>query len=219
MGKIIKFDVQGNARRKTVSNSLTLADTEFAEAVKNFEESDEEKGMEDLFSAIKKLAHAVSSGPEVEEMIRISEKRQKEFLEKNKELIDAEPKFDAGLRMQYYAQILLKLAVEIFHTKDGFYKPLDDFSYFMDFYNSAFSKYSSQYSELEEDYCFTGKVTYDIKVLEAMLTDCLVEILQLRPNESDYDRTRLLYNGNRLSELYCNLLDYHADVIMKNKKQ
>lgn len=53
MGKIIKFDVQGNAKRKTVSNSLTLADTEFTEAVKNFEESDEEKGMEDLLSAIK----------------------------------------------------------------------------------------------------------------------------------------------------------------------
>lgn len=68
---------------------------------------------------------------------------------KNKEIIDNEPGFDAGLRMQYYAKLMLNLTDRVFHTEDGFSQPFDDFGEFWTLYDSAFSKYSKQYADVE----------------------------------------------------------------------
>lgn len=211
MGQIIDFDA--NKKRNTVTDPFALADAEFEEAAKRFEESEGEEGLEEFLKAMKELTGEIVDvdDPKVQEMMRREEEREQEFRRRNQEIIRNEPKFDAGLKMQYYAKVMLNLADKIFHTEDGFLQPFDDFSYFMEFYDFAFSKYSKQYPDLEEEYCFAEELTYDVAELERMVMECLEEVIQLKPNDSDKDKSRLLYHGNRMFELYRNMLYYSSE--------
>lgn len=208
MGQIIDFDAN---KKNTATDPFDVADAEFEEAAKRFVESDGEEGLEEFLKAMKELTGEIVDDPKVQEMMRREEEREQEFRRRNQEIIKHEPKFDAGLKMQYYAKIMLKLADKVFHTEDGFSQPFDDFSYFMELYDSAFSKYSKQYPDLEEEYCFSGELTYDVAELERMVMECLEEVIQLKPNDSDKDKTRLLYHGSRMFELYRNMLYYSSE--------
>ena len=46
--------------------------------------------------------------------------------------------------MQYYAQILLNLVTKVFHDEDGFTQPFDDFAYFHDLFDDAFSDFKDR---------------------------------------------------------------------------
>lgn len=209
MGKIIAFN--SNKKRNTVADSFAVADAEFEEAARRFMESDEDEVLDEFLTAMGNLTKEVIDDPKLQEMMRREEEREQEFRRRNQEIIKHEPKFDAGLKMQYYAKILLELADKVFHTEDGFLQPFDDFAYFMEFYDIAFSKYSKQYPELEEEYCFSEELTYDVVELERMVMECLEEVVQLKPNDSDKDKTRLLYHGSRMFELYRNMLYYSSE--------
>lgn len=211
MGQIVDFDA--NRKRNAVIDPFAVASAEFEKAAKRFAESEGEEGLEEFLKAMKELSEEIvdTDDPKVQEIIGQEREREKEFRRRNQEIIRNEPKFDAGLKMQYYAKIMLELADKVFHTEDGFSQPFDDFSYFMEFYDSAFSKYSKQYPELEEEYCFSGELTYDVVELERMVMECLEEVIQLKPNDSDKDKTRLLYYGSRLFELYRNMLYYCSE--------
>lgn len=209
MGQIIDFEA--NKKRNTTIDPFAVADVEFEEAAKKFAESEGDEGLDEFLTAMGNLAKEVIDDPKLQEMMKREEEREQEFRRRNQEIIKHEPKFDAGLKMQYYAKIMLELADNVFHTEDGFSQPFDDFSYFIEFYDAAFSKYSKQYPELEEEYCFSGELTYDVVELERMVMECLEEVIQLKPNDSDKDKTRLLYHGSRLFELYRNMLYYSSE--------
>ena len=209
MGQIIDFDA--NKKRNTATDPFDVADAEFEEAAKRFAESEGEEGLDEFLTAMENLAKEVVDDSKLQEMMRREEEREQEFRRRNQEIIKHEPKLDAGLKMQYYAKIMLELADKVFHTEDGFSQPFDDFSYFMEFYDSAFSKYSKQYPDLEEEYCFSGELTYDVVELERMVMECLEEVIQLNPNDSNRDKTRLLYHGSRMFELYRNMLYYSTE--------
>lgn len=214
MGEIIPFERQKTVDKRNVpstADAYKRADAEFEETAKRFVESDGEDELSEFLDAMGALADTVLNGPNVQAMQEREKKEEEEFLKRNQEIIRNEPKFDMGLRMQYYAEVLLGLADKIFHAEDGFSRPFDDFSHFMDYFDSSFSKYSKQYPDLEEEYHFTGEMTFDMAELERMAMECLEEIVQLKPNDSDEDKTRLLYCGSRLFEVYRNLLYYHSD--------
>lgn len=216
MGDIIPFDKRKTVDKRNISSTATAykrADAEFEETAKRFMESDEAEELAEFLDAMGALADTVLNGPDVQAMLEREKKEEEEFLKRNQEIIRNEPKFDMGLRMQYYAEVMLGLADKIFHTEDGFLQPFDDFFRFMDRFDTAFSKYSRQYPDLEEEYQFTGEMTFDVAELERMVMGCLEEIIQLKPNDSDKDKTRLLYCGSRLFEVYRNLLYYHSDTL------
>lgn len=214
MGEIIPFEKRKTVDRRNVPSTATAyerAGAEFEAVAHRFMESDGEDELSEFLDAMGILADTVLNGPNVQAMQEREKKEEEEFLKRNQEIIRNEPKFDMGLRMQYYAEVLLGLADKIFHAEDGFSQPFDDFSHFMDYFDSAFSKYSKQYPDLEEEYHFTGELILDMAELERMVMECLKEIVQLKPNDSDKDKTRLMYCGSRLFELYRNLLYYHSD--------
>lgn len=214
-GQIIDFDV--NRKRNAVTDPFAVANAEFEKAAKRFEESEGEEGLEEFLMAMGNLAKEITDDSNIQGMMRLEEEREKEFRKRNQKVIKNEPKFDAGLRMKYYATIMLELADKVFHTEDGFSQPFDDFAYYMEFYDSAFSKYSKQYPDLEEEYHFTGELTYDVAELERMVVECLEEVIQLNPNDSDRDKTLLLYHGSRMFELYRNMLYYSSEKERKQK--
>lgn len=214
MGDIIPFDKRKTVDKRNISStadSYKRADAEFEETAKRFVESDGDEGLAEFLNAMGILADTVLNGPNVQAMQEREKKEEEEFLKRNQEIIRNDSKFDMGLRMQYYAEVLLGLADKIFHAEDGFSQPFDDFSHFMEYFDSAFSKYSKQYPDLEEEYHFTGELILDMAELERMVMECLKEIVQLKPNDSDKDKTRLLYCGSRLFEVYRNLLYFHSD--------
>lgn len=216
MGEIIPFEKRKTVDKWNISSTTDAykrADAEFEAVAKRFVESDGDEGLTEFLDAMGILADTVLNGPNVQAMQERERKEEEEFLKRNQEIIRNEPKFDMGLRMQYYAEAMLGLADKMFHVEDGFSQPFDDFSYFMDYFNAAFSKYSKQYSDLEEEYHFTGEMAFDVAELERMVMECLLEIIQLKPNDSDEDKTRLLYCGSRLFEVYRNLLYYHSDTL------
>lgn len=214
MGEIIPFERRKPVDKRNISSTADAykrADAEFEAVAKRFMESGGEDELSEFLDAMGILADTVLNGPNVQAMQERERKEEEEFLKRNQEIIRNEPKFDMGLRMQYYAEVLLGLADKIFHAEDGFSQPFDDFSHFMDYFDAAFSKYSKQYPDLKEEYHFTGEMTFDVAELERMVMECLKEIAQLKPNDSDEDKTRLMYCGSRLFELYRNLLYYHSD--------
>lgn len=209
MGQIINFEA--DKKRNTVTDPFDVADAEFEEAARRFAESKGEEGLEEFLHAMGALAASALDGLDVQAMVEWEKKKREEFLKRNQEIIKNEPKFDAGLRMQYYAGVLLGLVDKVFHTEDGFSQPFDDFADFWNLFDIAFSEYTHQYPDLEEEYCFSGELTYDVVELERMVMECLEEVIQLNPNDSDRDKTRLLYNGSRLFELYRNMLYYSSE--------
>lgn len=214
MGEIIPFEKWKTVDKRNISSTADAckrADAEFEAVAKRFMESGGEDELSEFLDAMGALADTVLNGSDVQIMQEREKKEEEEFLKRNQEIIRNEPKFDMGLRMQYYAEVLLGLADKIFHAEDGFSQPFDDFSHFMDYFDAAFSKYSKQYPDLEEEYHFTGEMTFDVAELERMVMECLEEIVQLKPNDSDEDKTRLLYCGSRLFEVYRNLLYFHSD--------
>lgn len=216
MGDIIPFEKRKTVDRRNVpstADACKRADAEFEAVAKRFVESDGDEGLTEFLDAMGILADTVLNGPNVQAMQEQERKEEEEFLKRNQEIIRNEPKFDMGLRMQYYAEVMLGLADKIFHAEDGFSQPFDNFSHFMDYFDAAFSKYSKQYPDLEEEYYFTGELTMDMAELERMVMECLKEIVQLKPNDSDEDKTRLLYCGSRLFEVYRNLLYYSSSAL------
>lgn len=218
MGDIVPFDGRHPVKKQNISSgvhndSFRQADAEFETAAERLMESGGEEELAEFLRAMGGLAGEALKNPHVKEVMDKADELYQEFKRRNRDVIDNAPKFDAGLRMQYYAEVMLGLADRIFHTEDGFSQPFDDFADFMNLYNLAFSKYSEQYSDLEEEYHFTGELTYDVAELERMVMECLKEVVRLRPNESDRDKTRLLYHGSRLFEVYRNMLYYHTDVL------
>lgn len=216
MGEIIPFEKWKTVDKRNISSTADAykrADAEFEETAKRFVESDGEDELSEFLDAMGALADTVLNGPNVQIMQEREKKEEEEFLKRNQEIIRNEPKFDMGLRMQYYAEVLLGLADKIFHAEDGFSRPFDDFSHFMDYFDSSFSKYSKQYPDLEEEYHFTGELILDVAELERMVMECLEEVIQLKPNDSDEDKTRLMYCGSWLFELYRNLLYYSSSAL------
>lgn len=147
MGEIIPFEKRKTVDRRNVPSTATAyerAGAEFEAVAHRFMESGGEDELSEFLNAMGILADTVLNGPNVQAMQEREKKEEEEFLKRNQEIIRNEPKFDMGLRMQYYAEVLLGLADKIFHAEDGFSQPFDDFSHFMDYFDAAFSKYSKQ---------------------------------------------------------------------------
>lgn len=209
MGQLIDFDAY--RKQNMVTDPFDVADAEFEAAAERFKESGGKEGLPEFLHAMGALAASALDGLDVQAMVEWEKKKREEFLKRNQEIIKNEPKFDAGLRMQYYAGVLLGLVDKVFHTEDGFSQPFDDFADFWNLFDIAFSEYIHQYPELEEKYHFSGELTYDVVKLEQKVMECLQETVRLRPNESDRNKTRLLYCGSWLFEVYRNMLYYSSE--------
>lgn len=216
MGKIIEFNENKGINKPNLSDEpeteFQAASKRFNDAAKMFLESDGDEGLELFVEEMANLAKAALCGEGSEELKRWIEQRRVEFVENNKHLIISE-KFAPDVRIKHYANILLGLIDEVFNTEDGFRKPFDRFSYFMDYFDASFSNYGSQNPEYDEIYDFSGELIRGEK-LHKMIKDCLIDIIQ-NPNASDEDKRRLSHNGYRMFELYRSLLYYSDDMLDK----
>lgn len=217
LGKIIEFNENKVINNPNSSDEpeteFEAASKRFNDAAKLFLESDGNDGLDIFVEEMANLARAAFCGEGSEELMQRIEQRRIEFIENNKHLIISE-KFAPDVRIKHYANILLGLIDEVFNTEDGFHKPFDDFSYFMDYFDAAFSNYGSQNPEFDKPYDFSEEMIYG-KSLHEMIKDCLTDIIQLRPDECDEDKAKLLHNGYRMFELYRNLLHYSDTILFK----
>ena len=211
LGKIIEFNENKGINKP--ETEFQAASKRFNDAAKMFLESEGNEGLDIFVEEMANLARAAFCGEGSEELMQRIEQRRIEFIENNKHLIISE-KFAPDIRMKHYAGILLGLIDEVFNAEDGFHKPFDDFSYFMDYFDAAFSNYGSQNPEFDEIYDFSGEMFYGEK-LHDMIKCCLTEILKLRPDQCDCDKRRLLHDGYRMFELYRNLLHYSDTILFK----
>lgn len=143
------------------------------------------------------------------EIIELGNKKCLEFMEEYKEIIDNAPKFDMGLQMQYYAGVMLGYVDAIFHEEGGWRKPFDVFDFFYyNFFCEIAAKFTRYYQHLEREYPFTGKLTYNADKLENLLTTCLKTIIGLHPEDNDEHKTELMYEANRMFEIWRNMVYY-----------
>ena len=211
MGKIIDFNENKGINKP--ETEFEAASKRFNDAAKLFLESDGNDGLDIFVEEMANLARAAFCGEGSDELMQRIEQRRIEFVKNNKHLIISD-KFAPDVRIKHYANILLGLIDEVFNTDDGFRKPFDRFSYFMDYFDAAFSNYGSQNPEFDEIYDFSGELIRGERLHE-MIKECLTDIIQLKPNESDDDKRRLLYDGYRMFELYRSLLYYSDDMLEK----
>lgn len=209
MGDIVNFD-QRNRKQKKLMDSFAVADAEFAEAAKGLEKNMTSETLKEFLDSMGSLAKEALKNPYLKELMDGADELQKEFRKRYKDIIDNEPKFDAGLRMQYYAEVMLSFVYPAFHSGDKHY--FWDFSDFYFMFDNAYSNYSGQYKELEESYPFTGRLIYDSNELEKLATDCLQNIIRLNPNKNDEQKTRLMYKASELFEIHRNLMYYFDEM-------
>ena len=217
MGKIIEFKKNEVINAPNSSDEpeteFQAASKRFNDAAKLFLESDGDDGLDIFVEEMANLARIALCGEGSEELMRRIEQRRIEFIENNKHLLISE-KFTPDVRMKHYANILLGFIDDIFNTEDGFHKPFDNFAYFMEYFDTAFSNYGSQNPEFDEIYDFNGEMFYG-EELHDMIKNCLTDIIQLRPDECDEDKAKLLHNGYKMFELYRNLLHYSDTILFK----
>ncbi|MCM1258597.1 MAG: hypothetical protein NC307_12175 [Roseburia sp.] len=204
MGDIVDFDL--NRGKGEAIDSFAVADADFKEASKRLEENQDEETLKEFLKAMGGLAKEALKNPYLKELMDGADELYKEFQKRYEDIINHAPRFDAGLRMQYYAEVMLSFVQDTFHSGDRHY--FWDFSDFYFLFDNAHSDYARQYKELEEQYPFTGRMTYDADELEKMVTNCLQEIIQLKPNDSDGEKTRLMYKASKLFEIYRNMMYY-----------
>lgn len=187
-------------------DSFAEADADLAEAAGRLREDQSEENLQEVLKSMGALAREALQNPRLKELMDEADESYKEFLNRYKDIIRSAPKFDAGLRMQYYAEVMLSFVHAVFHSDHiGFW---DDFADFHPLFDAAYSDYAKRYKDLERPYPFTGRLTYDADELEKMVTSCLQDIVRLRPNESDEQKTKLMYKASELFEIYRNMLYY-----------
>ncbi|MCM1540810.1 MAG: hypothetical protein NC121_06055 [Blautia sp.] len=132
-----------------------------------------------------------------------------EIRQEYREIIEGEPRDSIGLKLRYYAEVMLGYVDEVFHGEDGWNRPFDVFSFFYyKFFDPISAKFEELYPQLERKYRFTVAYIEDAQELENRVTTGLKRIASLRPEENDADKTELMYEAARLFETVRSMVFY-----------
>lgn len=122
----------------------------------------------------------------------------------------------SGAKMQYFADVMLKLIPNIFHGNLD--TRFDAFADFCEFYISefdpAYSDYIRENKEFEKEYQYKFG-TMKTEKLEEELKKCLTKIIEIFPDKKEEDKTEMLYQAARLFELDEILLVLFCEELMK----
>ena len=123
----------------------------------------------------------------------------------------------SGAKMQYFADVMLKLIPNIFHGNLD--TRFDAFADFCEFYISefdpAYSDYIRENKEFEKEYQYKFG-TMKTEKLEEELKKCLTKIIEIFPEKKEEDKTEMLYQAARLFELQDLLSDLFCMEVMKD---
>lgn len=140
---------------------------------------------------------------------------EEKFRNKYSDVLAAGP-VSSGAKMQYFADVMLKLIPNIFHGNLD--TRFDAFADFCEFYISefdpAYSDYIRENKEFEKEYQYKFG-TMKTEKLEEELKKCLTKIVEISPEKKEEDKTELLYQAARLFELDEILLVLFCEELMK----
>lgn len=140
---------------------------------------------------------------------------EEKFRNKYSDVLTAGP-VSSGAKMQYFADVMLKLIPNIFHGNLD--TRFDAFADFCEFYISefdpAYSDYIRENKEFEKEYQYKFG-TMKTEKLEEELKKCLTKIIEIFPDKKEEDKTEMLYQAARLFELDEILLVLFCEELMK----
>lgn len=140
---------------------------------------------------------------------------EEKFRNKYSDVLAAGP-VSSGAKMQYFADVMLKLIPNIFHGNLD--TRFDAFADFCEFYISefdpAYSDYIKENKEFEKEYQYKFG-TMNTEKLEEELKKCLTKIVEISPEKKEEDKTEMLYQAARLFELDEILLVLFCEELMK----
>ena len=144
---------------------------------------------------------------------------QKEFEERYKDVLSAAPSSEAD-KIPYYAAVMLKILPDIFnrkHKSKNRHKAYLDFSQiFLSEFDAAYCGYHRTNQKYEKEYPFRF-VPLDADTLERELQNCLTLLISLSPAKNTTDKTEIMWQSCRLSELHHNMVDLFSGEILKKR--
>ena len=140
---------------------------------------------------------------------------EEKFRNKYSDVLAAGP-ISSGAKMQYFADVMLKLIPNIFHGNLDirFDAWLDFCEFYMSGFDSAYSDYIKKNKEFEKEYQYKFG-TMKTEKLEEELKKCLTKIVEISPEKKEEDKTEMLYQAARLFELDEILLVLFCEELMK----
>lgn len=146
---------------------------------------------------------------------RREEDEQKEFKERYKDVLSSAPSSEAD-KIPYYANIMLRFLPAIFNTKHKYkdrYKAYLDFSQiFLSEFDDVYCEYCRTNQKYEKEYPFRF-IPLDADMLERELRDCLTLLISLSPAKNNTEKTEIMWQACRLSELHHNMVDLFSEEI------
>ena len=122
----------------------------------------------------------------------------------------------SGAKMQYFADVMLKLIPNIFHGNlDARFATYADFcEFYISEFDPAYSDYIRENKKFEKEYQYKFG-TMKTEKLEEELKKCLTKIVEISPEKKEEDKTEMLYQAARLFELDEILLVLFCEELMK----
>ncbi len=140
---------------------------------------------------------------------------EENFRNKYSDVLAAGP-VSSGPKMQYFADVMLKLIPNIFHGNlDTRFDAYADFcEFYISEFDPAYSDYIRENKKFEKEYQYKFG-TMKTEKLEEELKKCLTKIVEISPEKKEEDKTELLYQAARLFELDEILLVLFCEELMK----
>ena len=140
---------------------------------------------------------------------------EEKFRNKYSDVLAAGP-ISSGAKMQYFADVMLKLIPNIFHDNlDARFTAYADFcEFYISEFDPAYSDYIRENKKFEKEYQYKFG-TMKTEKLEEELKKCLTKIVEISPEKKEEDKTEMLYQAARLFELDEILLVLFCEELMK----
>ena len=140
---------------------------------------------------------------------------EEKFRNKYSDVLAAGP-ISSGAKMQYFADVMLKLIPNIFHGNlDARFATYADFcEFYISEFDPAYSDYIRENKKFEKEYQYKFG-TMKTEKLEEELKKCLTKIVEISPEKKEEDKTEMLYQAARLFELDEILLVLFCEELMK----
>lgn len=140
---------------------------------------------------------------------------EEKFRNKYSDVLAAGP-ISSGAKMQYFADVMLKLIPNIFHGNlDARFAAYADFcEFYISEFDPAYSDYIRENKKFEKEYQYKFG-TMKTEKLEEELKKCLTKIVEISPEKKEEDKTEMLYQAARLFELDEILLVLFCEELMK----
>jgi len=131
----------------------------------------------------------------------MEEEEKEKFQEKYNNILAAIP-ITTEAKLQYFADVMLHLLPDIFHTNDWVTKFdtwLDFCQFYISEFDSAYSDYMQVNKKYEKPYQYKFR-PMAIEKAEEETEECLRKITEICPTKEE-DKTEMLYQAARLFEL------------------